>query len=131
FELRDWTYAVIATDGLLPLDEMGDETVMEGSIRADLFRNWAGEAPVLTDVATDEVETRVIDTFAYEREDLGINPGSFFGNFMAGLPFTGDILWLVGLGLAILAAVGIASLTVAIKKRKTPGEGRSEHERDA
>ncbi|MDR1357839.1 MAG: hypothetical protein LBJ48_00570 [Coriobacteriales bacterium] len=133
FELRDWAYAVIATEGLLPIDEMGDETVIEGSITADLSRNWGGEAPVLSDVATDATETRVVATFTHPREDLGINPGSFFASFARGfgLPITGDTVWLQGLGLAILVAAGVMLVVVAVKRRsnaKEAGERDDEHD---
>ncbi len=117
-EIRDWWYSVVATGALLTIDEMGDETVMRGSIQADLFRNWGvgSDSPVLTDIDHDQVETRVIETFTYNKQALGIKPGGFFGGF--GLPVTGDSLWLILVGLVIVAMIGFAFIVVSVKRRK-------------
>jgi hypothetical protein len=118
FELRDWWYSVVATGALLTQDEMGNETVMRGSIQADLFRNWGGDAPVLTDVDNDQVETRVIETFAYSKQDLGINPGSFLGGFFRWLPFTGDNSWALGGALVLISALGCSLVALGARKRR-------------
>lgn len=120
FELRDWSYAVVATGELLPIDEMGNETVMEASIRADLFRNWGGDAPVLADIAKDKVETRVIKPFKYDSEYLGIKPGGFFGGFS--LPVTGDSPWLLLILLGIAITAGTSFIVAGHKKRRRPNE---------
>jgi len=117
FELRDWYYAVVASGGLRTQDEMGNETIMAGSIQADLFRNWGDNAPVLVDVDTDRVETRVIETFKHDTQDLGINGRGFFGGLFRGLPVTGDSLGLIGI-LALLTAVsGILCIYLAFSRR--------------
>ncbi len=124
-KLEHWSYSVVATDGLLPKDEMGDETVMQGSVTADLARNNG----VLKDEDEDAVETRVIEPFSYPTTSNGIvgDPDISDGEPLAsdpyrrkiaysGLPKTGDNY----VALIVLAALvlGGAGLLLAVRKSR-------------
>ncbi|MCL2806743.1 MAG: SpaA isopeptide-forming pilin-related protein [Coriobacteriia bacterium] len=125
---RDWNYAVVATGALLTEDDMGNETVMKGSIEAGLFRNWNGSAPVLTDVDKDQVETRVIETFSFDRLDLELKPSDYLGTSLSTntssaikpfkIPRTADGLWLAILKIAIVAFTGALCIFLGLKKKR-------------
>lgn len=119
-EIRDWWYSVVATDALLTVDEMGNETVMRGSIQADLFRNWGVDSPVLTDIARDQVETRVIETFKYGKRSLGIRPGGLLGAY--GLPTTGDVVLDAVIAITVTAATGAALMATGLRRRRKRGD---------
>jgi hypothetical protein len=118
--LSDWYYAVVATGALLPEDEMGNETVMRGSVSADIGRNNG----VLTDHDNDMVETRVIQPFQIPTRSNGLvgdrepfTPVDYeYSPSPSRLPGTGDSLMLLGLAAAFVAA-GIV-LTVAHGRRE-------------
>ena len=124
FELRDWWYSVVATEALKTEDEMGNETVMRGSIQADLFRNWGAESPVLTDIDHDAVETRVIETFTYDKLDLGIGGGfvsTFFGGLIRSMPSTGDTIRTIGIFCVLAAAAGVSLIALAKRRQRVRG----------
>ncbi|MDR0500653.1 MAG: hypothetical protein LBG97_05345, partial [Coriobacteriales bacterium] len=75
-DVDDWMYAVVATEALGLVDAEGNETVMRGSVRADIARNWANGAAVLTDLDIDMVETRVIDYFEVPSKSWGLTQNS-------------------------------------------------------
>ncbi|MDR3136996.1 MAG: hypothetical protein LBU07_06295 [Coriobacteriales bacterium] len=121
--LRDWSYAVKATNALPLSDERGNETVIGGLVTANLFRNWndVTARPVLLDEATDRTETRVVDSFAYPREGLGLVSGSWLADVDAtvnavvsdGAPQTGDSIPLALLILVIILAIFGIGMVVA------------------
>ncbi|MCL1847570.1 MAG: SpaA isopeptide-forming pilin-related protein [Coriobacteriia bacterium] len=115
--LEDWWYSVVATEGLRPLSEMGDETVMRGSVSADITRNNG----VLTDNDIDAVETRVIEPFMFPTESNGLvwepipvrNPPQRPGAF----PRTGDQALLLG-AVPIALIAGFVLLQKSRRQRK-------------
>jgi hypothetical protein len=117
--LSDWYYAVVATNELLPADEMGDETVMRASVSTNIGRNNG----VLTDEDDDEVETRVIQPFQIPTTSNGIRGGltpvSTAGHNTpaSGLPRTGDSVFLAAVA-GMLAACGIVLLAIDKRRKK-------------
>jgi len=115
--IEDWWYAVVATQGLKTSDEMGNETIMKGSVQADIARNNG----VLTDNDIDAVETRVIEPFSYPTTSVGFvgipmsnhypNPNS-----KTGVPQTGD-QWAMPAAFVGTLVMGIA-LTVASRQSR-------------
>ena len=110
--LEDWWYAVVATQGLRTYDEVGNETVMKGSVQAEIARNNG----VLKDNDTDTVETRVIEPFSFPTISIGIVGIPMPNNYPdppsgSGIPKTGDqwALPAAGVGTLVLGVV----LTVA------------------
>ena len=107
----DWMYAVVATEALTPVDEAGMETIMRGSVTADVSRNT-----VLTDSDYDEVQTRVIEPFSYALRFRGyVSQGG--GTKYPSLPKTGDTLVSPTMAF-VLAIAGTVSLYAGRRKRK-------------
>lgn len=122
--LEDWWYSVVATEDLLPLNKLGDETVMRGSITSDIARNNG----VLTDNDSDAVETRVIGYFSFPTTSNGLIGMPQIADFPTplfpsprptGIPRTGDNLLLYGLAAGILVA---GSALMATSRRLRKGE---------
>jgi hypothetical protein len=111
----EWLYAVVATDALCSIDDMGKETVMRASVKANLSRNFSLEGKaVLTDVDTDAVETRVIDSFEVPTKSLGLTTvpnealASLKNEAFFGFPYTADPVLFVFVLVAFLGAAGLS-----------------------
>jgi len=115
--MEDWWYAVVATQGLRSQDEMGNETIMKGSIQADIARNNG----ILTDSDTDAVETRVITPFSYPTMSLGLVGIPMSGNIPpstgTGFPRTGDRWALPAICAAALLS-GVALTATSMRRRR-------------
>jgi hypothetical protein len=117
----DWHYAVVATSALLPVDEMGNETVMKGSVTADIARNNG----VLTDHDNDAVETRVIQPFKIPTRSNGLVGDKMPSELVdyepstpaARLPSTGDDFALLAVATALVIA-GTVPAAIACKRRR-------------
>jgi hypothetical protein len=127
--LYDWRYAVVATTALATVDEMGNETVMRGSVSASLSRNIdpISGIPVLIDNDVDQVETRVADSFTIPTRSWGLTAGKdsqVVGSKRFGLPLTGTSPegWLYAA--LVLFALGTAAIIAAVKIRRTKREGQ-------
>jgi hypothetical protein len=107
---EDFYYSVVATRALEPIDAAGNETVMRGSIRADIARN----AGVLTDNDVDAVQTRVIGSFSHEYPQRGVL--STYGSYGGSLPRTGDTLHFYVVAAVCLAGLGVGLLVVRYKR---------------
>lgn len=130
--LEHWTYSVVATSGLLPIDEMGDETVLKGSVSADLAKNNG----ILKDNDVDSVETRVIEPFKIPTTSNGVVGDSFTSNGFAGdspfrraaynLPKTGDSL----MYLLAICAFALAGTTILLMSRRSLHASSKSHKTD-
>ena len=115
--LADWYYSVIASGSLLPIDEMGDETVMRGSVSADINRNNGA----LEDHDEDRVETRVIEPFEMPTVSNGLVvpplPTRQISAPGRRLPQTGDSYTSLAL-MTILALAGTSLLGAGMLRRR-------------
>jgi uncharacterized surface anchored protein/endonuclease YncB( thermonuclease family) len=109
---KDWSYAVMATEALLPYDRWGNETVIYGDVSADIARNT-----VLTDDDTDAVETRVIAPFEVVGESNGVIGGTPGITQASDLPRTGDVSNAAMLVVCLLA-LGLAACVACLRRRR-------------
>ncbi|HBT96005.1 MAG TPA: hypothetical protein DEB24_08045 [Coriobacteriia bacterium] len=119
--IEHWSYSVVATEGLLPVDEFGDETIMKGTVTADLARNDG----VLKDNDNDAVETRVIEPFYYPTKSNGIvGTPPLSDGFPSSTPYAKSGGGLPRTGQSIMPVVAVVSLVIAGFAMILPGRRR-------